>query len=459
MAKFTFLLRQTSKASTEQSITIRMSHKGSNFAKATGVSLNPIYFDTKTGKVSTKHPKAPEYNETISLLYNRIDRLRAVLVKQGIEPTNETMSKAWEAEDEELREKARIRANTKEILLEAQPGTDRANMMYYQLLLKQQAKLVEQLADKKKEIQLYELEFGYNDGRLLSVYIKRYADEMEQTAATNTTRIYRNLQKVVEAYDQQWRADEVNKATLAKFETWLIECGKKNLTIKDAITKVKTVVYHYADILGIKPEELTSLRIHKTRVKKKRNPNVIFLTKDELQDLINIELTNLVEQRVRDRFVLMSLLGIRWSDSTISAADIQDGHLRITTEKTDTEVVVPISPQAMEILTRYNFVIPAYQSQYFNIVIKKVCARIPSLNRPVWYKEYRGANKADKTEKPKYKAISAHVARKTFINLALLKGMNPVALAGIVGHEGTDLIMSTYGSKDVGKEIVLNLLD
>ena len=154
----------------------------------------------------------------------------------------------------------------------------------------------------------------------------------------------------------------MNKATLAKFETWLIECGKKNLTIKDAITKVKTVVYHYADILGIKPDELTALRIHKTKVKKKRNPNVVFLTKDELQNLINIELTNLVEQRVRDRFVLISLLEIRWSDSTISAADIQDGHLRITTEKTDTEVVVPISPQVMEILTRYNFVISAYQS-------------------------------------------------------------------------------------------------
>ena len=200
IAKITFLLRQTSKASTEQSITIRLSNKGSNFAKATGVSLDPIYFDTKTGKVSTKHPKAPEHNETISLLYNRIDCLRAVLVKHGLEPTNETMSRAWDAEDEELREKARIRANTKQILLEAQPGTDRANSMYYRVLLGEQADLVEQLAAKKKEIQLYELKYGYNDGRLLSVYIKRYADEMGQTAAANTTRIYRNLQKVVKAY-------------------------------------------------------------------------------------------------------------------------------------------------------------------------------------------------------------------------------------------------------------------
>ena len=455
MAKITFTLRQTSEASTEQSITVRHSHKGSDFTKATGVSLEPHYFDKQSGKVSVDHPKSPEYNETISLIYNRINRLRDTLVRQGIEPTRPAMAQAWQAEDEA----ARIKANIKQILIDAQPGIANMKEIFYRDLLREEAELVEKLAAKKKEIQLYELKNGYNDGRLLSVYIGRYADEMEKTAASNTLRIYRNLAKVVADYDQQWRADEVNKATLAKFENWLIDSNKKNLTIKDAITKVKTVVYHYADTLGIKPDMLTSLRTHKTKVMKKRNPNVIYLTKPELLDLMAIELTNEVEQRVRDRFVLMSLLGIRWSDSAISKADIEEGHLRITTEKTDTEVMIPISPQAMEILTRYNFTIPAYQSQYFNIVIKKVCARVPSLNRPIWYKEYRGVNKAEKTEKPKYEAISAHVARKTFINLALLKGINPVALAGVVGHEGTELIMTTYGSKQAGKEVILNLLD
>lgn len=448
MAKITFLLRKTSEASTEQSITVRHSHKGSNFAKATGVSIDPIYFDAPTGKVNPKHPDAPTLNEKISLVYNRVDRLRDKLEKQGIEPTREAMAHAWQVDE-----------NVRKIVAEAQPSNERAKGMLYRDMLREQAELVEKLAAMKKKIQLYELENGYNDGRLLSVHIERYADEMEQTAADNTIRIYRNLAKVVTVFDQQWRADEVNKATLAKFETWLIECNKKNLTIKDAITKVKTVVYYYADALEIKPDVLTSLRTHKTKVLKKRNPNIIYLTKPELLDLMAIELTNKVEQRVRDRFVLMSLLGIRWSDSNISKADIEEGHLRITTEKTDTEVMIPISPPAMEILTRYNFTIPVYQSQYFNIVIKKVCARVPSLNRTIWYKEYRGVNKAEKTEKPKYEAISAHVARKTFINLALLKGINPVALAGVVGHEGTDLIMNTYGSKQAGKEVILNLLD
>jgi site-specific recombinase XerD len=448
MAKITFLLRETSKTSTVQSITVRHSHKGSNFVKATGVSIDPIYFDIASGKVVPKHPDAPALNETISSVYNRIDRLRSKLEKQGIEPTRAAMAEAWQIDE-----------NVRRIVTEAQPSNERAKGMLYRDMLREQAELLEKLAAIKKKIQLYEVENGYNDGRLLSVYIGRYADEMEKTAADNTTRIYRNLANVVTAFDYEWRVDEVTKVTLAKFEDWLIDSGKKNLTIKDAITKIKTVVYHYADILGVKPEVITALRTHKTKVLKKRNPNVIYLTKNELLDLMAVELTNKVEQRVRDRFVLMSLLGVRWSDSTISKADIEDGHLRITTEKTDTEVMIPISPPAMEILERYNFTIPVYQSQYFNIIIKKVCARVPSLNRPIWYKEYRGVNKAEKTEKPKYETISTHVARKTFINLALLKGINPVALAGVVGHEGTELIMTTYGSKQAGKEVILNLLD
>jgi hypothetical protein len=58
-------------------------------------------------------------------------------------------------------------------------------------------------------------------------------------------------------------------------------------------------------------------------------------------------------------------------------------------------------------------------------------------------KEYKGKNKADKSVKHKHAAISAHCGRRTFINLALLKGVNPVVIASIVGHEGIELIVRT----------------
>lgn len=58
--------------------------------------------------------------------------------------------------------------------------------MLYQDMLREQAELVEKSTATKKRIQLYELENGYNDGRLLSVYIGRYANDMGKTAAGST---------------------------------------------------------------------------------------------------------------------------------------------------------------------------------------------------------------------------------------------------------------------------------
>jgi integrase len=53
--------------------------------------------------------------------------------------------------------------------------------------------------------------------------------------------------------------------------------------------------------------------------------------------------------------------------------------------------------------------------------------------------------------------MSSHAGRKTFINLALERGLNPVLIAKIVGHEDTDLIMNTYGSARAGLEQFVNL--
>ena len=68
-----------------------------------------------------------------------------------------------------------------------------------------------------------------------------------------------------------------------------------------------------------------------------------------------------------------------------------------------------------------------------------VCAKVERLNYKIPVKTYQGKNKAVRTYVVKHTAISAHAGRRTFINLALLKGINPVAIAALVGHEGVEL--------------------
>jgi hypothetical protein len=94
-----------------------------------------------------------------------------------------------------------------------------------------------------------------------------------------------------------------------------------------------------------------------------------------------------------------------------------------------------------------------------NKVIKRVCQQVPSLCYEMQLKEYKGKNKAYKSVKYKHAAISAHCGRSTFINFALLKGVNPVVIASIVGHEGIRLIVRTYSSKEAGKGLVTELMN
>lgn len=444
-AKLSYFLRKNGDA-TEQTVCVRHFHKtkDTEFVRTTKVKVAPAYFDTATGKIINL-PQAPEWNATIQRVATDIETASRNLIGKGVHPTKAAMTAEYDRIEKE-RETRKVTA----------PQAQRILERYIDVLRVELVELELQVEAKKKEIEAEELRMGIYDQKLLTKFIYDYATSKKETASHNTTRLYRNLASVIIAFNPAWRIDEVTPESLAAFEKWMIANGKRNLTITDAITKVKTVVYANAKKLGINTADLKD---HKTDVKKKRNPNVVFLTKEELQDLIDIELTNETEKKVRDRFVLMALTGVRYSDSSIKPENIFNDELLFSTEKTDTDITIPISDQVKEILERYDNTIPTYPLQHFNKVIKRVCRRIESLQRNIIIKEYKGANKPIKSSVKKCEVITAHVARRTLINLALERGVNPVVIASIVGHEGTDLIMSTYGSKEAGKEKLTQLLD
>jgi len=239
-----------------------------------------------------------------------------------------------------------------------------------------------------------------------------------------------------------------------------VKDGKRTLSVYDSINKIKGLMYHYKDELEIPDKTISSICSYKLSIKVKRNINTIYLTQAELQDLIELDIHDEYYQSVRDRFVLMCAIGVRFSDSVINSSQIINNHFVFTTNKTDDDISIPLSSQALEILEGYNYNLPSANLSKFNEALKAICARIPSLHHEISIKSYvDGKNKPRKDNVMKYKKMLAHVARKTFINLALIKGINPVAIAGIVCHSSTSLIMKTYGSKEAGKEKIAELLN
>jgi len=310
------------------------------------------------------------------------------------------------------------------------------------------ADLEKQVLLKKEEIKQEEIKQGVQ-GVLVHKTIADYVKDIAETRSANTLVSYGYAATQVEKYNPNWEMKDVTEDTLKTFVTSLIKSGFRNLTITDIVTKLKTVVYAKGKKHGV---DIQSIKDFKTGVKRKRNPNVIFLKENELRDLYNLELDKEHEQRIRDRFIFMSMTGVRFSDSSITPANVQGGKLVLSTEKSDMDLEIPISPTVQEILTRYNNTFPRYDLASYNRTLKEICSRVESLNYEITVKTYKGKNKPKTTTPLKWKKISAHIARKTFINHALGDGINPVAIANIVGHTDTDLIMKVYGSKDAGRD-------
>jgi integrase len=138
---------------------------------------------------------------------------------------------------------------------------------------------------------------------------------------------------------------------------------------------------------------------------------------------------------------------------------VQNKNLVLATTKNDEDILVPLSDKVLEILERNDYNFSDQNSSNFNVVLEKICMKVPSLCEPIEVKRYVGSKTPIKTEVPKYKKITSHVGRKSLINNALIGGVPAPAIASIVGHQGVNLVLSTYGSGAAGRDKIRTLYE
>ena len=187
--KLSYFLRETGKTS-ERSVCVRHFHKtkDTEFVRATGVKVEPAYFDLVAGKVSGKLPQAPELDARIQQVYTDIATASRNLRGKGIRPTKAALGTEY---DRLLAERAR-----KEELM---PAARRFVVKKLNLLRMELDDLLAEVAAKRKEIEDEELAQGIErDSRLVTAYIEQYWKSKEATAAANTTRLFKSLGRLIE---------------------------------------------------------------------------------------------------------------------------------------------------------------------------------------------------------------------------------------------------------------------
>lgn len=172
----------------------------------------------------------------------------------------------------------------------------------------------------------------------------------------------------------------------------------------------------------------------------KEDVDTIYLSEKELEKLYRFDLCEIPHlERARDLFLVGCYTGLRFSDfSNIKPENIKGDYISIKTQKTKTDIVVPIHPIVREIMTKYadtyaNALPPALKNQVMNRYLKDIGQRTGFDESVIVHKTKAG--KSYSTHRPKYELITTHTARRSFATNAYLADIPTIAIMKITGHK------------------------
>lgn len=162
----------------------------------------------------------------------------------------------------------------------------------------------------------------------------------------------------------------------------------------------------------------------------------VYLDEEELKKLKEYNFSSIPHlDRVRDWFLLLAWTGSRFSDlEKISKSDIKDGFISFRQQKTNTKVVIPVHPVALEILEKYNYNLPeVISNQRFNEYIKDVCCHTGIKSIETITRTIGGKLVTEKFEK--WKNVSSHTGRRSFCTNMYKRGLPTLMIMSISGHK------------------------
>lgn len=186
-----------------------------------------------------------------------------------------------------------------------------------------------------------------------------------------------------------------------------------------------------------------NLGYKKFKKPKLHDTDIIALTRTELNTLYNLDLSNNKKlSKIRDVFCFGCFTGLRFSDiEKLRKEDVKikisgNEHLIVRTFKTKSKVNIPLCKEAVEIINRYIEIqdfLPTISNQKSNKYIKEL-GEFAGINEPTSVEKYSGGKRIEVKE-PKFKFMTTHTGRRTFVTLALEDGARPEIVMEITDHK------------------------
>lgn len=275
-------------------------------------------------------------------------------------------------------------------------------------------------------------------------FIERYAKDSVTTKRSSSIKVYKTLANHLKEYELSIKAkvtfETVDLVALKHFQNYLIEViGLNNTSTGKYLSTLKTMLNFARVEYKIKVhQDYRDFKVNRGA----GDHEVIVLTNDELQCIINLDLSdNKRLDKVRDIFVFACTTGLRFSDlEDLKREHIRNSSIKKTAVKTGQKLDIPITAISEQVLLKYKMQhspLPMISSQKLNDYIKEV-GELAGIVTPIEKVRAFGAKFKSEISK-KYELMSIHMGRRTFATLSLEKGIASQDVMAITGH-------TTYGS-------------
>ena len=260
-----------------------------------------------------------------------------------------------------------------------------------------------------------------------------------------TIKRYDNIKNMLQDFEVKKKYkitfDTINEKFYTEFTDFcMVGRGHINNTFSRNIGLIKTFLYwalknrytYKADFINFKkkPKVITSQ---------------IALKKEDLEKLLETEMTSKKLERVRDVFVFACVTGMRFGELKFVSKNNIDGRTLLLKEEKSSgkkSRYIPLSSIAIYVLNKYDYNLPLIENQKYNDYIKDVF-KDAGYTHDVEKTTTRG-KEVIRINIPFYKRISSHTARRSFITLMKSKGKSDKLIAEITGHNDMKTLNQYY---------------
>jgi integrase len=330
---------------------------------------------------------------------------------------------------------------------------DTINKIYYELLNNNIPISVSVLSEKFDEkINGVSRKISFFD------YTNEFIESSKNSKTKGTTDGYRCAIKSLKEFEKYYRRkidwNNFDHKFYSEYQSFQYNIkGNSQTLFGKRISQIKTIL-NQATKLGLnKYLVFKEYKVLKTKSKKE------YLNEEEIQLLLNLDLSNKRLEKVRDIFLVCCYTGVRFSEyKNLKQENIELGKngksINYYSKKTKKYVHTLCNDNALELLKKYKFDLPHISGQKYNEYIKEVC-ELAGIDNVITVHTYK-SGKAITYQKKKFELISSHTARRSFVTNLYKNNVSTSQIMVCTGHTKESTLSSYIQASEIESIDLIN---